>query len=149
MVDVERKNGVDNSQGSELQKNLAHIQDEINQLSNVDKDDDEVKGIEWMLTDEFGDYLKQNNDILQNLNTAVSNYLQRGNSDPNLKLLGDYLSGLVNPSEGQKDAKADQNEQDNGDKEFQKQSFEKFKWMIVGKNEKDGTNTLNLLNSLS
>ena len=80
-----------------------------------------------MLTDEFGDYLKQNNDILQNLNTAVSNYLQRGNSDPNLKLLGDYLSGLVNSSEGQKDAKADQNEQDNGDKEFQKQSFEKFK----------------------
>ena len=46
MVDVERKDDVDNSQGSELQKNLAHIQDEINQLSNVDKDDDEVKGIE-------------------------------------------------------------------------------------------------------
>jgi hypothetical protein len=54
-----------------------------------------VEGIDGMLTSQFGDYLQQHSDELQELNNQVSKSLKGGNSDPNLQRLGKYLSKLV------------------------------------------------------
>ena len=114
MTDLETKtNDVTESQDAKFQRDFEKMKSEIKQLSdNDDWSNDSVEEIDGMLTSQFGDYLQQHSDELQELNNQVSESLKGGNLDPNLQRLGKYLSKLVDSLHNSE------------------QSFDEFKWMI-------------------
>lgn len=91
--DIEPRNN--STETETFQQNFEHIQKEIKELSDADQSNDVVEGIDWILTEEFSNYLlKQNSDILNNLYTNVCNYAKNSN-DSNLSKLQNFLEPII------------------------------------------------------
>ena len=143
-------------------QNLKKLEEEINQIKDVtDKEDDKIEWVfvensEWWLMEK-----KLNQWLEDSLNKAdvtkiqeLLNNVKNVYTNPDLKLADDVrkdlmklwniLTWILNKKNTEKvndDLKWQQNK-----------AFERFRWMIEGKNEKwknQWTNTVNELNSLS